>query len=52
MSNRKYIRIALSAEDLDAFNRAKAKAEASTMVAMSDSLFALSIIRKAIAKAE
>lgn len=50
MSVRKYIRIALSADDVKAFSKAKAEAEASTMVAMSDAMFALSIIRKAIAK--
>lgn len=49
-SPRKYIRIALSPDDLDAFEKAKADAEVATMVAMSDALFALSIIRKAIAK--
>lgn len=49
MNNRKYIRIALSAEDLAAFNRAKSEAEAATMLAMSDAMFALSVIRKAIA---
>lgn len=49
-SPRKYIRIALSADDLKAFNKAKSDAETATMVTMSDALFALSIIRKAIAQ--
>jgi hypothetical protein len=52
MSIRKYIRIALTPEDVKAFSKAKADAEASTMVAMSDAMFALSIIRKAIAKTD
>lgn len=52
MTKRKYIRIALNADDVKAFSEAKADAEASTMVAMSDAMFALSVIRKAIAMSD
>ena len=48
MSKRKYIRIALTPEDEDAFQAAKSKAEAKTGIAMSDSMFALSVIRHAL----
>ena len=47
-SNRKYIRIALAQHDEAAFQAAKEKAEMATGVAMSDSMFALSVIRQAI----
>lgn len=47
MSNRKYIRIALSAEDEAAMAQAKARAEHETGIAMTDSMFALMLIRKA-----
>lgn len=50
MSVRKYIRIALNADDVKAFRKAKSDAEENTMVSMSDSMFALSVIRKAISK--
>lgn len=48
MSDRKYIRIALTESDEKAFIAAKAAAEDATGIAMSDSLFALSVIRQAI----
>lgn len=47
-SQRKYIRIALSDEDGQALAKAKAQAERDTGIAMSDSMFALSVIRHAI----
>ena len=47
MSNRKYIRIALSAEDEAAMAQAKSRAEHETGIAMTDSMFALMLIRKA-----
>jgi hypothetical protein len=47
-SPRKYIRIALSQDDEAAFAKAKASAEERSGIAMSDSLFALSVIRHAI----
>jgi hypothetical protein len=50
MTNRKYIRIALTQDDEAAFAEAKAKAEAESKLAMSDSAYALSLIRWAIAK--
>lgn len=48
MSNRKYIRIALSQADEAALADAKVKAETATGIAMSDSMFVLSLIRQAI----
>ena len=48
MQSRKYIRIGLSADDEAALAQAKAKAEAQTGLAMSDSLFVLSLLRQAI----
>ena len=48
MSNRKYIRIALSQDDEAALAKAKAKAENDTGIAMSDSMFVLSVLRKAM----
>ena len=48
MASRKYIRIALTQDDEAAFQAAKGKAETATGVAMSDSMFALSVIRQAI----
>jgi hypothetical protein len=50
MTKRKYIRIALTPEDEAAFAQAKTKAEAESKLAMSDSAYALSLIRWAIAK--
>ena len=50
MQKRKYIRIALTPEDETAFDQAKTKAEAESKLAMSDSAYALSLIRWAIAK--
>jgi len=50
MANRKYIRIALSEQDLKAFIQAKIAAENSAKITLSESLFALSLIRKAIHK--
>lgn len=47
-SQRKYIRIALTEKDNAAFQAAKQHAENSTAVEMSDSMFALSVIRQAI----
>ena len=48
MQSRKYIRIGLSADDEAALAQAKAKAESQTGLAMSDSLFVLSLLRQAI----
>lgn len=48
MASRKYIRIALSSEDQKSFADAKALAETQTNIAMSDAMFALSLIRQAI----
>lgn len=48
MSGRKYIRIALTEEDLAWFRQAKEEAERSASIDMSDSFFALSVIRQAI----
>lgn len=48
MSARKYIRIALSQDDEVNLGRAKAKAENDTGISMSDSMFVLSILRKAL----
>lgn len=50
MSDRKYIRIALSSEDEEAFSRAKAEVEAATGISMTDSMFALSVLRRHINK--
>ena len=43
--SRKYIRIALTPEDEVALSNAKKYAEAKTGISMSDSMFALSVIR-------
>lgn len=48
MSARKYIRIALTQEDQKALQDAKEETENATGVAMSDSMFALSVIRQAL----
>ena len=48
MTQRKYIRIALSQDDEAALAKAKAKAESDTGIAMSDSMFVLSVLRKAL----
>jgi hypothetical protein len=48
MTSRKYIRIGLSRDDEAALAKAKAAAEAQTGIAMSDSMFALSVLRQAI----
>lgn len=50
MSGRKYIRIALSESDHAKMLEAKEKAENSIGVSLSESLFALSLIRQAISK--
>lgn len=50
MKNRKYIRIALTEDDEAAMARAKADAEQKTGIAMSDSMFVLSVIRHALSK--
>lgn len=50
MSSRKYIRLALTEEDIAFFKSAKQEAEIATGVAMSDSMFALSVIRQALKK--
>ena len=47
-ASRKYIRIALSQDDEAALAKAKAKAENDTGIAMSDSMFVLSVLRKAM----
>jgi len=53
MTERKrYIRIALTNEDMTWFIAAKKRAEADSKITMSDSLFALSVIRHAIQKAD
>jgi hypothetical protein len=48
MSARKYIRIALTPEDEVAFQAAKSATEAATGIAMSDALYALSVIRQSL----
>ncbi len=48
MSSRKYIRIALSDNDNANLQAALAQFENQTGVAMSESLFVLSVLRKAI----
>jgi len=48
MTARKHIRIALTPDDESAFQVAKEAAEAATGIQMSDSMFALSLIRHAI----
>jgi len=48
MTKRKYIRIALTPSDEAAFAKAKAEAEAESKLAMSDSAYALSLIRWAV----
>ena len=48
---RKYIRIALSEDDAKAFAARKDQTEQDTGVDMSDSLFALSLIRHALKRA-
>lgn len=48
MSMRKHIRIALTPDDEAAFQAAKAAAEAATGIAMSDAMYALSVIRHAL----
>ena len=45
---RKYIRIALTPDDEAALQAAKSRAEAETGIAMSDSMFVLSVIRHAL----
>ena len=47
-AQRKYIRIGLSTDDEAALARAKAMAETQTGLAMSDSMFALSLLRQSI----
>lgn len=47
---RKYIRIALSPDDEIAFFEAKAKDEVTTAIAMTDSQYALGLIRHHINK--
>lgn len=46
MSNRKYIRIALTDEDEAMLNSVKAKVEAETGLAMTDAQFVLSVLRQ------
>jgi hypothetical protein len=48
MSARKYIRIALSQDDEAALFEAKAAAEAQTGIAMSESMFVLSVLRRSL----
>jgi hypothetical protein len=50
MSGRKYIRIALSAGDYEKLIASREKVQNATGITMSDSLFALSLIRQAIYK--
>lgn len=52
MVNRKYIRIALSADDEVDFLAAKQKVEDASKVAMTDANFALSLIRWSLAKSD
>ena len=47
---RKYIRIALTDDDEALLAKAKSEAEAATGIAMTDSMFALSVLRKHINK--
>lgn len=49
---RKYIRIALSADDEVSFLAAKQKVEDASKVAMTDANFALSLIRWSLAKSD
>jgi hypothetical protein len=49
MSHRKYIRIGLSEDDAAKLALAKTKVEEQTGIHMTDSLFVLSLLRKAIA---
>lgn len=48
MSKRKYIRIALSDDDAAELAKAKEAAEAQTGIAMSDAMFVLSVLRRAL----
>lgn len=50
MTERRHIRITLTREDQRVFDAAKEKAEDATDIAMSDSMFALSVIRQALKK--
>lgn len=45
-SPRKYIRIALTPDDVDLFGKAKAATQKKTGVSMSDSAYAIGIIRQ------
>lgn len=45
MTPRKHIRIALTSDDYAAFQKAKKEVEKATSIAMSDAMFALSVIR-------
>lgn len=49
-SPRKYIRIALTDDDEEALAMAKSEAETATGIAMTDSMFVLSVLRKHINK--
>lgn len=48
MQRRKYIRIALTDEDMKAFIKAKKKAEEEMKIKIRDSAFVLSLVRWAI----
>ena len=48
MIARKYIRIALTPEDQQSFAEAKEKSEKATGICMTDSMFALSLLRRAV----
>lgn len=48
MAKRKHIRIALSSQDEQALSEAKADVERQTGIAMSDSMYVLSVLRKAL----
>lgn len=48
MTKRKYIRIALTPSDVELFDKSKATMQKQTGVAMSDSAYALGVIRQQI----
>jgi hypothetical protein len=52
VNKRKYIRIALSDDDFAMLSNRKSQVEAESGVAMSDSLFALSILRQSLKRIE
>lgn len=50
MTARKYIRIALTEDDMAMFEQVKYEVEETTGVSLSDSNFALSVIRQSLKK--